>query len=230
MIRSRFLALAVAAMAMFLSAHGRPAAGAEQAEVAKPGVVEYVQGKPKRSDSLGTTSYEPSEKERPFFKRLAKGEVATGGLAGDYDIAKKDKTYVGWFGVVREIKEDKEKDQTVLLVEHKYFDGLTDIHILAVSFNGSGDFQAVVPGVGHKLRPLALVKVYGTVAGPAGESLPLVKAEFVRHWDWGTFTFLMASGTQRGSEKWRKANSVDLDDIYEPYPNDGYYEKRLGKR
>jgi hypothetical protein len=57
-----------------------------------------------------------------------------------------------------------------------------------------------------------------------------LKAEFVRHWDWGTFTFLMASGTQRGSEKWRKANRVDLDDIYEPYPNDVYYEKRLGKR
>jgi len=218
---------------MFLAAQGLPAAGAEQAESAKP-VVEYVTGKPKRSDSLGTTSYEPSEKERPFFKRLAKGEVATGTLFSDYDIAKKDKTYVGWFGVVREIKEDKEQDQTVLLVEHKYFDGLTDIHILAVSFNGSGDFQAVVPGVGHKLRPLALVKVYGkvygTVAGPAGESLPQVKAQFVRHWDWGTFTFLMASGTQRGSEKWRKANRVDLDDIYDPYPDDGYYEQRLGKR
>jgi len=39
-----------------------------------------------------------------------------------------------------------------------------------------------------------------------------------------------ASGTQRGSEKWRKANLVDLDDIYEPYPDDGYYEQRLGKR
>jgi hypothetical protein len=215
---------------MLLSAQGLRASCAEQADVAKPGVVEYITGKPKRSDSLGTTSYEPSEKERPFFKRLAKGELATGGLAGDYDIAKKDKTYVGWFGVVREIKEDNEKDQTVLLVEHKYFDGLTDIHILAVSFNGSGDFQAVVPGVGHKVRPLALVKVYGVVTGPTGESLPQVKAEFVRHWDWGTFTFLMASGTQRGSEKWRKLNRVNLDDIYEPYPSDGYYEKRLGKR
>jgi len=153
-IRTSWFALVVAAIAMFLSARGRPAAGAEQAEVAKPAVVEYVQGKPKRGNGLGTTSYEPSEKEQPFFKRLAKGEVVTGGLAGDYDIAKKDKAYVGWFGVVREIKEDKERDQTVLLVEHKYFDGLTDVHILAVSFNGSGDFQAVVPGVGHKLRPL----------------------------------------------------------------------------
>ena len=223
------LSRSMVAVIAVLSAVWVPAVAVEPA-AKKPVVVEYVTGKPMRSDTLGTKSYAPSGKEAPFFKRLAKGEVATGGLAGDYDIAKKDKAYVGWFGVVREIKEDKERDQTVLLVEHKYFDGLTDVHILAVSFNGSGDFQAVVPGVGHKLKPLALVKVYGQVSGPAGDSLPQVQAEFVRHWDWGTFTFLMAAGTQRGSEKWRKANRVKLDDIYEPYPDAAYYEERLGKR
>ena len=226
---SRWTNLTIAAITLVIAFQASPSGGVEPA-AAKRIVVEYVTGKPMRSDSLGTTSYEPSEKEGPFFKRLAKGEVATGGLVGDYDIAKKDKAYVGWFGVVREIKEDKERDQTVLLVEHKYFDGLTDVHILAVSFNGSGDFQAVVPGVGHKLKPLALVKVYGQATGPAGDSLPRVQAEFVRHWDWGTFTFLMASGTQRGSEKWRKANRVNLDDIYDPYPDNAYYEERLGKR
>ncbi|HZN33692.1 MAG TPA: hypothetical protein VFB80_07725 [Pirellulaceae bacterium] len=223
MIRYIGIALVVAA------AIQAPQTAAGQSEAAQ-GVVEYVQGRPGRTGNLGTTLYAPSEREKPFFKRLAKGEVVTGGLAGDYDITKKDKTYVGWFGIIREIKEDKEKGQTVLLLEHKYFDGLTDLHILALSFNGSGDFQAVVPGVGYKLQPLALVKVYGTVSGPAGDSLPRVTAEFVRHWDWGTFTFLMAAGTQRGSEKWRKANRVDLDRIYEPYPDDRYYEMRLGKR
>lgn len=210
------------------------AAATDENQVTPAAVVEYVTGKPVRGNSLGTATYEPSEKERPFFKRLAPGEVTTGGLAGDYDIAKKHKAYVGWFGVIREIRENKEKDQTELLVEHKYFDGLTDTHILALSFNGSGDFLVMVPGVGHKLRPLALIKAYGKVYiaadPPTDESPPLIKAEFVRHWDWGTFTFLMASGTQRGSEKWRKANRVTLDDIYEPYPDDAYYEKRLGKR
>jgi hypothetical protein len=80
-ICSCWFALVVAAIAMFQLAQHRPAAGAEQAEAAKPGVVEYVTGKPKRSDTLRTMSYEPSEKDQPFFKRLAKGEVATGGLA-----------------------------------------------------------------------------------------------------------------------------------------------------
>jgi hypothetical protein len=63
-----------------------------------------------------------------------------------------------------------------------------------------------------------------------GAALPRLRAEFVRNWEWGTFTFLMASGQQRGSEKWRNLNSVDLDDIYDPYPDDAYYEARLGKR
>jgi hypothetical protein len=87
-ISFRRIAPAVVAMAKFLSAQGLAAAGAEQVEVAKPVVVEYVQGKPKRSDSLGTTSYEPSEKERPFFKRLAKAEVTTGGLAAHASVGR----------------------------------------------------------------------------------------------------------------------------------------------
>ena len=191
-------------------------------------VIDFVQGKPVRSGTLGTKGYTPSMKEEPFFKRLDESEQTTGGLAGDYDIAKKDKKYFGWFGVIRELQEDKAKNQTTLLVEHKYFDGLTDVHILALSFNGSGDFQVVIPGTGHKLQKLALIKAYGTVAKT--ETAPKLTAEFIRHWEWGTFTFLFASGNQRGSEKWRKLNRVDLDDIYNPYPSDKYYEERLGKR
>jgi hypothetical protein len=193
-------------------------------------LVERVTTKPMRGGGLGTAAYSPSERERPFFKRLPKDEVATGGLVGDYDIATKDGKYVGWFGVVREIKEDKEKNRTVLLVEHKYFDGLTDVHILALSFNGSGDFEAVLPGVDHKIKRLSLIKAYGTARGATEGSPPELKAEFIRNWEWGTFTFLFASGTQRGSEKWRKLNTVNLDDIYDPYPDDAYYEARLGKR
>lgn len=194
----------------------------------RPGaVVEHVTAKPARPEALGTADYAPSAAEQPWFKKLGPGEVATGGLAGDYDLAKKNGVFVGWFGVVREVKE--EKGQTTVLVEHKYFDGMTDTHILALSFNGSGDFTAVVPGVGHALEPLTLVKVYGVATVPKGHA-PLVKADFVRNWHWGTFTFLMAAGTQRGSEQWRKKNTVELEAIYEPYPDDQYYEQRLGKR
>jgi len=222
---SRWIALA--AFAYLASAFTWTAVRAEDP---KPIPVEFIKDKPERQSGLGTKSYAPSTKEQPFFKKLAKEEVATGGLIGEYDIAEKDKAYVGWFGIIREIRENKEKGETELVLEHKYFDGLTDLHILAISFNGSGDFKATLPGVGYKLKSLALVKVYGTVSGSGRKALPVVKAEFVRHWDWGTYTFLMASGKQMGSEKWRKLNSVKLDDIYDPYPDDEYYEKRLGKR
>lgn len=193
--------------------------------------VEHVTGRVSRAAAaLGTKSYEPSEPEKPFFTRLAADEVATGGLAGDYDINTKDGKYVGWFGIVRQVQEDPAAGKTILTVEHKYFDGLTDVHILALSFNGSGDFRAALHGVGHGIEALTLVKVYGTVSKADSEELADIDAEFVRNWHWGAFTFLMASGTQRGSEQWRKLNQVDLDDIYDPEPDDQYYELRLGTR
>jgi hypothetical protein len=106
---------------------------------------------------LATKPYEPSAKERPFFEKLAPEEVKTGGLAGPYDITKKSGRYVGWFGIVREVEPDATGKRAVLTVEHKYFDGLTDAHIMAVSFNGSGDFQALIDGPGHRIPLLALV-------------------------------------------------------------------------
>lgn len=193
--------------------------------------VEQVTAKPRRNGGggLGTTTYRPSDQEQPFFGKLAAAEKKTGGLAGDYDISKKDGVFVGWFGIVREITEDKAGGKTTLLLEHKYFDGLTDSHIQALSFNGSGDFRAVLRGTGHLIRPLNLVKVYGKASKGAGDVLQ-VDAVFVRNWHWGTFTFLAAHGKQRGSEKWRKLNKVELESIYDPYPDDEYYEERLGTR
>lgn len=193
--------------------------------------VEHVLKKPRKDEGgLGTSFYSPSKKEKPFFEKLERKEQQTGGLSGDYDISKKDKTYVGWFGIVRQVEVQKDENLTTLLIEHKYFDGLTDAHIQALSFNGSGDFTVVLSGIGYEIEPLTLVKVYGVASIPNVESKPQVNAEFVRNWHWGAFTFLMASGEQRGSEEWRKFNSVDLDDIYDPFPNDEYYKKRLGKR
>lgn len=228
--RSRFLPVLSTCVLTALPAAGLPVfaqEGGKQATV----IVEHVTRKPQRNGAgLGTTFYAPSKKEKSFFEKLAASERKVGGLTGDYDISKKDKVYVGWFGIVRKVDEQKDKNQTVLLVEHKYFDGLTDTHIQALSFNGSGDFTVVIPGVGHKIERLTLVKVYGVVSAPKGAAVPEIKAEFVRNWHWGTFTFLFASGKQRGSERWRKLNTVALDDIYDPYPDDEYYTKRLGKR
>lgn len=193
--------------------------------------VEHVTKKPRfNTQGLGTIVYSPSDREQPFYTKLNAEERKTGGLSGDYNLSTKDKVYVGWFGIVREISEDEATGRSTLVVEHKYFDGLTDSHIQAISFNGSGDFRAVLRGTGHRIRRLSLVKVYGKVSKGAGGDLPRIDTVFVRNWHWRTFTFLAAHGTQRGSEKWRKLNEVKLDDIYNPYPDDTYYEKRLGKR
>ena len=101
-------------------------------------------------------------------------------------------------------------NRTVLTIEHKYFDGLTDAHLQAVSFNGAGDFQATLTGTGHRIPPLSLVKVYGNVTQGKPGALPRIDAVFVRNWHWDAFTFLAAYGTQHGSEEWRQVNEVPL--------------------
>lgn len=73
--------------------------------------------------SLGTTVYVSSQQEHPFFERLSADEVTTGSQAVLYDLATRDKKYVGWYGIVREISEEINANRTVLTIEHKYFDG-----------------------------------------------------------------------------------------------------------
>lgn len=185
-----------------------------------------------QGENLATTRYGPSAQEQPFFGRLAAEELVTGSFRDSYDISTKNGKFVGWFGIVRAITEDSTTDQTHLTIEHKYFDGLTDVHLQAVSFNGSGDFQVTLTGTGHRIPPLSLAKVYGTVTHRTAGTLPRIDAAFVRNWHWGTFTFIAAYGKQRGSERWRKLNEIDLDEIYDgwPHPCHHYYERRLGKR
>lgn len=182
--------------------------------------------------TLGTIGYRPSQQEQSVFNRLPPGEVVTGSLAEDYDISTKDNVYVGWFGIVRRIDEDKTALRTVLTVEHKDFDGLTDVHQQTVCFNGAGDFLATLTGTDHRIPPLSLVKVYGTVSKSQAGELPRIDAAFVRCWHRGMFAFIGAYGTQRGNEAWRQANQIPLDEIYEawPHPCHHYYEQRLGKR
>jgi HEAT repeat protein len=197
-------------------------------------VVEHVRtpGEPPE-DEVEITVYVPSKAETNFFNKLDEKEKTTGGHDDEYDITKKSGKYVAWFGIVREIVEDQARKQTVLTVEHKYFDGVTHQELLYVSFNGSGDFQAIIPGIGHQIGPLSLVRIYGTVSPAKDQQLPRVDAVFVRDWHWDTFTFSEAYGKQRGSEKWRELNHVHLDYIFSPNPaspNGGYYRARLGDR
>ena len=191
-------------------------------------LVEQAEAQPKPPrGTLGTMAYEPSEKEKPFFAKLAADEQKTGTMFDDYSITGKKGTYVGWFGIVRSIEENQATKETKLLVEHKYFDGLTDTHIMALSFNGGGDFTAVLSGTGLGIKNLSLVKIYGVVQSETN-SIPELKPEYVRHWDWGKFTFMMEYGKQKGNAKWQKLNKAKR--IYNPFPDEKYYEDRIGPR
>ena len=104
---------------------------------------------------LGTTFYVPTSAEKDAAKGWTKEEMASG--SDDVEtLHGATGRRVCWFGIVREIKEDKAKDETTLLMEMKYSDGLTDLHIHVVSIFGAGDFRAVLRGTGHKIERLSL--------------------------------------------------------------------------
>jgi hypothetical protein len=146
-----------------------------------------------------------------------------------YELKKQAGKYVGWFGIVRSMSFDDKAKQTRLRVEHKYFDGLTDLHLQIVSLSGAGDFQVVLPGEVTKkeIPSLGLIRVYGTVA--EANSMPTIQAEFVRVWDWGLFTF-MDYGRDKSNPDWVKLRKVTGDDAYSPHPTTKFYIERLGTR
>ena len=182
----------------------------------------------KRTGSLGTSGYTPREKEKPFFDKLAKEERTTGSMfKGDYTIKGKKGKAVSWFGIVREVKTEKNKHE--ILLDHKYFDGLTDTHIMALSFHGSGDFRATLQAKELKLETLVLARVYGTVADEK-DGVPSLKVTYLRVFPWKTFTFLACYGEDRTNEAWKKLCTIGEDKIYNPWPDDDYYVKRLGSR
>ena len=102
------------------------------------------------SPVLGTIGYAPTSSEKEASKGWTNEEMKSG--SPDIDTLRGAVgRRVCWFGIVREIKEDKAKDETTLVLEMKYFDGLTDIHLHVVSIFGAGDFRAVLRGTGHKI-------------------------------------------------------------------------------
>jgi hypothetical protein len=181
-----------------------------------------------RGDVLATQAYGPTKLEKAATKDWTKKELKSGSPEVETLKGKKDRR-IAWFGIVRDIKEDKQKKQTRLLVEMKYFDGMTDTHLQIVSLSGAGDFRVVIPAVGGKLKNLSLVRVYGKVTGEA-EGVPLVSAEYIRSWDWGLFAF-MPYGKDKSNPKWVKLRKVQADDlnVYSSRPDQQYYEDRLGE-
>jgi len=147
-----------------------------------------------------------------------------------YELAKQAGEYVGWFGIVRSMEYDASSNQTRWLVEHKYFDGLLDLHQQIVSLYGAGDFETFVSGKVTKERipALGLVCVYGKVA--VGDSKRArLQAEFIRVWDWGHFAF-MDYGVDKSNPEWVKLRKLNGRLIYDSNPARKYYEERIGTR
>lgn len=180
-----------------------------------------------RTGTLATCTYSPTPQESPFFKRLSADEVATGSFMAPYAIQGKTDKFVSWFGIVRGIAKAKDKKHVTLLLEHKYFDGLTDCHIMLVSHSGGGDFRATAEVDPGAIPPLALVRIYGKVVAEEG-SVPQIAAEYVRVWPWLTFTLTDLGAADKSNPRWAKYAQAHGGRIYNPYPQKNYYLRLLG--
>jgi hypothetical protein len=89
----------------------------------------------KLTGSLGTCGYKPVSSETPFFARLdAKERTNDAAFGGNYTMHGKTGTYISWFGIVRGITPTALSNGDVtLLVQHHFFDGLSDCHIMLVA-------------------------------------------------------------------------------------------------
>jgi hypothetical protein len=182
-----------------------------------------------RGNSLGTCGYTPVEKEKPYYAKLASGERATGSFMAPYDIQGKKGKYVSWYGIVRGISRSQPgEEKLTLLLDHKYFDGMSDCHIMMVSRSGSGDFQAKLEGNAEAIPALALVRVYGTVVEEK-DKVPQIAADYVRVWPWFTFTLTDLGAEDRTNPRWLKyCKRCKGGRVYDPYPTEKYYLEVLG--
>ncbi len=183
----------------------------------------------KPTGTLGTCVYKPTAQEAPFFNRLSDGEKTTGSMFHGYSIRGKTGTYVAWFGVVRGIAPPATQGgAATLLVENKYFDGMTDCHIMLVQWTGDGDFTAKLDVDPQAIPALALVRAYGKVTGETA-GVPEVQVDYIRVWPWMTFTFMDLAGNDHTNPRWKKyAGLGSSDNVYNPYPDRNYYLHMLG--
>jgi hypothetical protein len=159
----------------------------------------------KPTDTLATCEYRPSAREAPFFARLSDAEKTNDTVfGGNYTIHGKTGASVAWFGIVRGITPPAEKGGDVtLLVQHHFFDGMTDCHIMLVAKSGDGDFVAKLQVDPAQIPALSLVRIYGRVTSETAR-VPQVEVEYIRVWPWMTFTFTDLAGEDHSNPRWEK--------------------------
>lgn len=178
---------------------------------------------------LSTCGYSPVAPEAPFYAKLDPSERETGSFLKRYDIHHKKGKFVSWYGVVRGISPAQQGGEKYsLLLENKYFDGMTDCHIMLVSESGSGDFVAHVDGNAGTIPALSLVRVYGKVIDEKN-GMPEIASEYIRVWPWFTFTLTYLGPEDHGDPRWAKYCTICKSGrIYNPYPTKEYYLGMLG--
>jgi len=184
----------------------------------------------KPTDTLATCAYRPLADEMPFFSRLNEKERTNDtAFGGNYTIHGKSGTYIAWFGIVRGIASPVKKGSPVtLLVQHHFFDGMTDCHMMLVAKSGDGDFTATLNVDPAKIPALGLVRIYGTVTSESAR-VPEVAVDYLRVWPWLTFTFTDLAGPDHSNPRWQKFSKFKLGGrIYSPNPDENYYLNLLG--
>jgi len=168
------------------------------------------------------------EKFEKAAEKQKEKELATRIPVDAYQLADQANEYVGWFGIVRESSTDEKAGMTTLTLEHKYFDGLVDLHQQIVSIYGAGDFTATLSKVQTGIPKLSLVRIFGKVAkGKDGRAT--IAAEYLRVWDWGLFAF-MNYGKDKSNPKWVELRKTPGEKSYSSRPDSSYYENLLGAR
>jgi hypothetical protein len=184
----------------------------------------------KPSDTLATCEYRPIANEAHFFARLSDAEKTNDtAFGGNYTMHGKTGAFVAWFGIVRGITPSAEKGGDVtLVVQHHFFDGMTDCHIMLVAKSGDGDFVAKLQVDPSQIPALALVRIYGRVTSEKAR-VPEVAVDYIRVWPWMTFTFTDLAGEDHSNPRGQKYSKVRPGDrIYVPYPTENYYLNVLG--
>jgi hypothetical protein len=184
----------------------------------------------KPTGTLGTCDYQPTAAEAPFLKNTPEGERINDPLFhGKYSLRGKSGVSIAWFGVVRGVKTSADPGgETTLLVQHHFFDGMTDCHIMLVGIGGMGDFTARLKLDPAQIPGLSLVRIYGKVKSEKG-GVPEVEVDYIRVWPWLTFTFTDLSGGDQSNPRWQQYSHLRPGGrVYAPYPNRNYYLNVLG--
>jgi hypothetical protein len=102
---------------------GSPVCGRDEHTV----LVEHSQPPARGGPGLGTRAYAPLPDETQAIKSWSEEELNSGSPETKSLHGRVGKR-IAWFGIVRDVEEHKQRRETLLEVEMKFFDGLTDLH------------------------------------------------------------------------------------------------------